>query len=68
MNYIIYENADTCIWYSENDGEIHIKKNKTISFKDFIREIDTLQDKTPEWKKETIKKFAYITGIFRDVA
>jgi len=68
---IIYENANTTIFYDAWGVFIRVLEPYHIyelSYDEFIREIDTIPDKSPEWKKETIFKYAVKTGIFKDVA
>ena len=68
MNYVIYENNEITIWFCSIDCEIHItdKTNKTtqITFEDFIRTIDTIPERSREWKKEIINTWADRFGFF----
>ncbi len=68
---VIYENGNTCIFYDAWGLFIRVLEPYHIyelSFADFIREIDIIPDKSPSWKQEIINRYAYKTGIFRDVA
>ncbi|MBQ1988285.1 MAG: hypothetical protein II234_00075 [Clostridia bacterium] len=70
MTYIIYENQELIVWFCQIDSEIHIThidKSKTASFEEFVRIIDTIPDKSPEWKKDIIDTWAENVG-FKGVA
>lgn len=70
MTYIIYENQELIVWFCNIDGEIHITnidKSKTASFEEFVRIIDTIPEKSPEWKREIIDVWAEFYG-FKGVA
>lgn len=62
MNHVIYEDADKCIWYCSKDGNLHID-NRVVLFSDFIRAIDTIPEKSQEWKKDIITIWAEHYGF-----
>lgn len=68
MNYLIYENADIQLWWCGFDCEFHItdKNNKSsqISFEEFVREIDTIPERSWEWKQNIISFWADRMGFF----
>ena len=68
MNYLIYENDEIQVWYCGFDCEIHVtdKHNKTsqLTFEEFVRIIDTIPERSREWKKDIINTWADRFGFF----
>ena len=72
MNKIFYECKDFILYLSFVDFEFRKQRTITdleiISYEEFIREIDTLPDKSQVWKRLTIIEAGKLAGILSEVA
>lgn len=64
MNYVIWEDDNIVIWYSTIDGELHVN-NQTVTFKQFIRAVDTIANRSQVWKRDLINTWAENYGFIR---
>ena len=72
MNKIFYECKDFILYLSFVDFEFRKQRTITdleiISYEEFIREIDTLTDKSQVLKRLTIIEAGKLAGILSEVA
>ena len=68
FNIVIYENEEKILMYNIPEKKIFkIKRGegiKEIDFKEAIRQIDTIPEKEPDWKRLQILNLAKELGIF----
>ena len=67
INTIVYEDDKTCLWFCGQNRELY-RNDDIISFKQFIREIDIIPIKSPEWKRAKIFEYGKKTGFLQNVA
>jgi len=68
FNVVVYEGKEKILLYNLPEKRIYIIKKekglKEIDFKEAIREIDTIPEKAPAWKRLQILSLAKELGIF----